>query len=82
MQDAEHRGFTMFTCVLKRLEDIFFCKIFLHASIGLGSRRRSDDDSLGGGRFAFLIPLLIAEFLIDRSASHKEIRDQNRGEGS
>src|ERR1700692_4460863 len=81
MQNAEHRGFAMFSGILKGLQNVLFGEIFLHPRISLRGGRRGDFDRLGGDILALLVPLLIAEFLIDRCAADENARAEYRSHG-
>src|SRR3984957_9600662 len=81
MQNAEDRGFAMFSGSLKGLENVLFGEIFLHPRISLRGGRRGDFDRLGGGILALLVPFLIAEFLIDRCTADENASAEHRGHG-
>src|ERR1700675_2161455 len=80
MQYAEYSGFAVFARICKSLQNVLLGEIFLHPRIRLRGGGRCDLDRLGGRIFALLVPLLIAELLIDRGAAGKNTRAEHRGD--
>ncbi|MEA3142101.1 MAG: hypothetical protein QOK23_4270 [Gammaproteobacteria bacterium] len=82
------RSLAVLAGIIECLQHILFGQILLHASIGLGcrgrghldglcGRRRHDIYGFAGGLLTFLIPSLIAIFLVDGAAAGK-IGNQGR----
>jgi hypothetical protein len=82
------RSLAVLAGIIECLQHILFGQILLHASIGLGcrgrghldglcGRRRHDIYGFAGGLLIFLIPSLIAIFLVDGAAAGK-IGNQGR----